>query len=132
MAAIYFYFTYHAIYIYYSNPGTSLQFDYQRKLAGSAWILLNMPGLALSGRWFPPASGETPYYAVALTVFGHIIAIYAAIRGARKILSDDSGQVIIGALGMIGAISFLSVYYLRSFYLQWILFGIRNSSSAPV
>jgi hypothetical protein len=106
MAAVYFYFTYHSIYSYYSNVATSLQFDYQRKLAGSAWILLNMPGLAISGRWFPPVSDGTPYYAVALTVFGHLIAIYSAICGTRKILSDDGGQVIIGALGMIGAISF--------------------------
>ncbi|WP_159010444.1 hypothetical protein [Bradyrhizobium sp. S69] len=106
MAAIYFYFTYHAIYSYYSNAATSLQFEYQRKLAGSAWILLNMPGLAISGRWFPLVSDGTPYYAVALTVFGHLIAIYSAICGTRKILSDDRGQVIVGALGVIGAISF--------------------------
>jgi len=106
MAAIYFYFTHHAIYSYYSNAATSLQFEYQRKLAGSAWILLNMPGLAISGQWFPLVSDGTPYYAVALTVFGHITVIYSAICGTRKILSDDRGQVIIGALGVIGAISF--------------------------
>ncbi len=106
MAAIYFYFTYDAIYSYYLDHATSVLFDFRTKLAGSKWILLNMPGLAISGRWFPPNWEGTPYYAVALTVFGHVIVLYSAIAGVKKIVSDDRSQVIIGALGMIGAATF--------------------------
>ena len=49
MAASYFYFTHHSIYEYYLDHATSVQFNSTRKLAGSEWILLNMPGLAIAG-----------------------------------------------------------------------------------
>ena len=106
MAAIYFYFTHRSIYNYYSGDAVAALFDYQRKLTGAKWILLNMPGLAIAGQWFPPHLQETRYYAIGLTVFGHIIVIYSAIAGVRQIVSGGRSQVVIGALGTIGASTF--------------------------
>ena len=106
MAAIYFYFTHQSIYNYYSGDAAAALFNYRRKLAGCKWILLNMPGLAIAGKWYPPHLQETPYYAIALTAFGHLIAIYSAIAGVKKIVSERSSQVVIGALGTIGAATF--------------------------
>ena len=106
MAAIYFYFTHQAIYNYYSGDAAATLFNYQRKLTGAKWILLNMPGLAIAGKWFPPHLQETPYYAAVLTVFGHVIVIYSAVAGVKQIVSGGRRQVVIGALGTIGAATF--------------------------
>ena len=46
MAAIYFYFTHRSIYNYYSGDAVATLSNYQRKLTGAKWILLNMPGLS--------------------------------------------------------------------------------------
>ena len=106
MAAVYFYFTHHSIYEYYLNHATSVQFDYARKLVGAKWILPNMPGLAISGQWYPPDLGGTPFYALALTVLAHLVVIYSAIAGVKKLISGDESQIMIGALGTIGAATF--------------------------
>ena len=106
MAAVYFYFTHHSIYSYYLNHATSLQFDSARKLAGAKWILLNMPGLAIAGKWVPPDLEGTPYYAIALTILGHIVVLYSAIGGVKKLISGDGSEIIIGALGAIGGVTF--------------------------
>ena len=106
MAASYFYFTHHSIYEYYLDHATSVQFDSTRKLAGSEWILLNMPGLAIAGRWIPTNVHGTHYYAFALTLCGHAIVLYSAISGVRKIAFGASDEVLIGALGIIGAATF--------------------------
>ena len=106
MAASYFYFTHHSIYEYYLDHATSVQFDLTRKLAGAKWILLNMPGLAIAGRWIPTNVQGMHYYALALTLCGHAIVLYSAISGVRKIAFGASDEVLVGALGIIGAVTF--------------------------
>jgi hypothetical protein len=106
MAAIYFYFTHHAIYNYYFGEAASVLFDYHRKIAGSEWILLNVPGLAIAGKWFLPITDGSPYYSVALTLCAHVIVLYSMIAGARKIASQDNGQALVAALGLLGGATF--------------------------
>jgi hypothetical protein len=106
MAAIYFYFTHHAIYNYYFGEAASVLFDYHRKIAGSEWILINVPGLAIAGKWFLPITDGSPYYSIALTLCAHVIVLYSIITGARKIASEDNGQALIAALGLLGGATF--------------------------
>jgi hypothetical protein len=107
-AAIYFGLEYRALYEYGYQVSISSSFDFPTRLAGAKWLILNMPGLAVAGRWFWPNTVGTPLYAVALTVLGHVIALYAMISGAKRISSSLQREVLIGALGLVGG----TIFYL--------------------
>jgi len=107
-AAIYFGFEYRAIFGYGLQIAVSSPFDLQTKMAGAEWLLLNLPGLAIAGQWFYPNTVATPFYAVALTILGHAAVVYSAVSGVRRVLSDQQSDILIGALGLIGA----SIFYL--------------------
>ena len=65
-----------------------------------------MPGLAVAGQWFYPSTASTPIYAIALTLLGHAVVIYAAVSGVRRISSPTQSEILIGALGLVGATAF--------------------------
>ena len=108
MAAIYFGYMHHDIFLYGGEIAASISFNLKTRLAGAEWLLLNVPGLAISGRWFWPDINETPPYAIALTILGHAVVIYSAISGARRIRSPHQYEVLTAALGLIGATTFYS------------------------
>ena len=112
IAGLYFQFTYHAIFGYGSAVVHSLSFDLQRKLAGAAWFLLNVPGLAIAGQFFPPNVARTAPYAVLLTILAHAVVITSAVFGFRKIQSDEPSDVLVGAVGLIGATIFYADFAL--------------------
>ena len=106
LAAIYFGLEYRSILEYGSSVVTSSAFDWQTKIAGAKWLLLNVPGLAIAGHWYFPNTATTPSYAIVLTVVSHVVIIYSAASGVRKVLSEQPDRVLIGALGLIGATVF--------------------------
>ena len=107
-AAIYFGFEGRALYEYGYQVSVSSSFDLATKAAGAAWLLLNMPGLAVAGQWFYPNTLATPLYAVALTLLGHAIVLYAVISGVKRLSSALQSEIVIGALGLLGG----TVFYL--------------------
>jgi hypothetical protein len=106
MAAIYFGCVHHDIFVYGSEIAASISFSVETKLAGAEWLLLNVPGLAICGRWFWPVSNGTPPYAIALTILSHAVVVYSAVSGARRIRSPQPHEVLTAALGLIGATTF--------------------------
>lgn len=118
MASVYFYFTYHTIYAYYFGEGTAVMFDFSKKVAGSKWIILNVPGLALAGKWYHPYADGSRKFAIVLTILSHIIVLYSAFTSFKKLQSTDEKQVLIGSMGAIGA----TVFYL------YMLFAILTFS----
>ena len=107
-AAIYFGLEYRAILDYGFKVAVISSFDWPTKMAGAGWLLLNMPGLAIAGQWFVPNTLATPPYAVVLTILGHVIVVSSVASGARKILATQQSEVLVGALGVIGA----AIFYL--------------------
>lgn len=108
MATIYFWFMHRAIFGYGTEVVRSLSFDLQRKIAGAVWFALNVPGLAIAAQCFAPNTDRTLPYAVFLTFLAHAIALYSAVVGVKKILSNERSDVLVGALGLIGA----TIFYL--------------------
>jgi hypothetical protein len=108
MTSVYFWFMHAAIFGYGSDVAQSLPFDLPRMIAGSRWLLLNMPGLAIPGQWFYPNTLVTAPGTIARTVFAHALVIYAIFLGVRKIMLNERREVLIGSLGLIGA----TVFYL--------------------
>ena len=106
LAAIYFGLEYRSILEYGSSVVTSSAFNWQTKIAGAEWLLLNVPGLAIAGHWYFPNTATTLSYAIVLTVVSHVVVIYSAASGVRKVLSEQPDRVLIGALGLIGATVF--------------------------
>jgi len=107
-AAIYVWFEYRAILGYGLQIAISSPFDLQTKIAGAEWLLFNMPGLAIAGQWFYPETIGTPLYATVLTILAHAAVVYSAVSGVRKISSDQQSEILVGALGLIGA----TIFYL--------------------
>ncbi len=107
-AAIYFGLEYKPLFEYAYQVSVSSTFDLGTRLAGAKWLVLNMPGLAIAGQWFYPNTAATPPVAVALTLLAHVIVLYAAISGVRRISSSAQTEILIGALGLVGA----TIFYL--------------------
>ena len=107
-AAVYSGFEYQPILEYGLQVSISTSFDWPTKIAGSEWLLLNVPGLAIAGQWFPPNTAVTPAYAIVLTVLGHAIVLSSAVTGVRRALSHQKHEILIGTLGLIGA----AIFYL--------------------
>ncbi len=107
-AAIYFGFEGRALYEYGYQVSVSSSFDLATKVAGAKWLLLNMPGLAVAAQWFYPNTLPTPPYAVALTLLGHAIVLYAVVSGVKRMSSAAQSEIVIGALGLLGG----TVFYL--------------------
>lgn len=108
MTAIYFGYMHRDIFLYGSEVADSISFSLETKFAGAEWLLLNVPGLAICGRWFWPVNSGTPPYAIALTILSHAVVVYSAVSGARRIRSPHQHEVLTGALGLIGATTFYS------------------------
>lgn len=105
-AGIYFGLEYRPILQYGFNVATSSSFDWPTKIAGAKWLLLNMPGLVIAGHWFYPDTSVTHVYAIVLTIVSHALVIYSAASGVRRVLAERPDQVLLGALGLIGATVF--------------------------
>jgi hypothetical protein len=108
MAAIYFSFTYYSIYNYYFADTATAFSDYQAKLQGSAWIILNVPGRAVLDEWVPAYLyiNGTSAHVVTVTVLCHAIVIYSAVSGIKRLRAVEPAEVLVGAMGTIGAATF--------------------------
>jgi hypothetical protein len=136
MLSVYFWFMYHAIYDYYSEVASSIVLD-DKKIEGSKWLLLNMPGLAIADQWFGSFTQATSWRAIALTILAHGIVIYSGVRGLKATLSDRRDEILIGALGLIGSVVFyldllLAIFTFSSYYADEALRDLHSLEPAIV